>query len=120
MGFKGDEDYLIKIAPMQLDKAFEIDKWPEDEFDIHASAFETALMMDICPDMVRTEKIEGLKPTMLKGDERRKWNEGKAENAALVPRAYVGDPIGYKNIRANMDKVYESFAKSLYSIFYEK
>ena len=50
-GFKGDEDYLIKITPMQLDEAFEIEKWPEDEFDIHASAFETALMQDICPDM---------------------------------------------------------------------
>ena len=36
---------------MQLDEAFEIEKWPEDEFDIHASAFETALMQDICPDM---------------------------------------------------------------------
>lgn len=69
MGFKGDEDYLIKITPMQLDEAFEIEKWPEDEFDIHASAFETALMLNICPEMVRTEKIEGLKPTFLKDDE---------------------------------------------------
>ena len=119
-GFRGDEDYLIKIAPMQLDEAFEIEKWPEDEFDIHASAFETALMLDICPDMVRKEKIEGLKPTMLKGDERAKWNEGKIENIALVPRAYVGDPSGYKYIHADMDKVYESFAKSLYRTFYKK
>ena len=118
--FRGDEDYLIKIAPMQLDEAFEIEKWPEDEFDIHASAFETALMLDICPEMVRKEKIEGLNPTMLKGDERSKWNEGNIENIALVPRAYVGDPSGYKYIRADMDKVYESFAKSLYRTFYKK
>lgn len=118
MGFKGDEDYLIKITPMQLEEAFEIEKWPEDEFDIHASAFETALMMDICPEMVRTEKLEGLKPTLLKGDERAKWNEGKIENIHLVPKAYVGDPMGYKYIRADMDKVYESYAKSLYRTFY--
>ena len=117
VGFKGDEDYLIKVTPMQLDEAFQIEKWPEDEFDIHASAFETALMMDICPEMVRTEQIEGLKPTMLQGDERRKWNEGEIENISLVPRAYVGDPMGYKFIHANMDKVYESFAKSLYHFF---
>ena len=117
-GFRGDEDYLIKITPMQLDEAFEIEKWPEDEFDIHASAFETALMMNICPDMVRTEKIEGLKPTMLKGVERKKWNEGEIENIGLVPKAYVGDPISYKYIHANMDKVYEAFAKSLYYTFY--
>lgn len=51
---------------MQLDEAFEIEKWPEDEFDIHASAFETALMLDICPEMVRKEKKEGLKPTIHK------------------------------------------------------
>lgn len=118
MGFTGDEDYLIKIAPMQLDEAFAIEKWPEDEFDIHAAAFETALMLDICPEMVHTEKIEGLKPTMLKGDDRRKWNEGNIENIALVPRAYVGDPAGYKFIRADMDKVYEAYAKSLYRYFY--
>ena len=98
MGFTGDEDYLIKIAPMQLEEAFEIEKWPEDEFDIHASAFETALMLDICPEMVRTEKMEGLKPTFLKDEERSKWNEGNIENIHLVPRAYVGDPAGYKYI----------------------
>lgn len=120
LGFNGDEDYLVKITPMQLDESFEIEKWPEDEFDIHASAFETALMLDICPDMVRKEKIEGLKPTMLKGDERAKWNEGEIENISLVPKAYVGDPAGYKYIRADMDKVYESFAKSLYKTFYEE
>ena len=56
---------------------------------------------------------------MLKGDERSKWNEGKIENIDLVPRAYVGDPVGYKYIRADMDKVYESFAKSLYRTFYK-
>lgn len=85
---------------------------------IHASAFETALMLDICPEMVHEEKIDGLKPTMLKGDDRRKWNEGNIENIALVPRAYVGDPAGYKYIRADMDKVYKSFAESLYRYFY--
>lgn len=118
MGFSGDEDYLIKITPMQLDEAFEIEKWPEDEFDIHASAFETALMLDICNDMVRKEKIDGLKPTMLKDDDRRKWNEGNIENIALVPKAYVGDPASYKYIHADMDKVYKAFAKSLYRYFY--
>lgn len=61
------------------------------------------------------DRIAGLKPTMLKGDERAKWNEGSIENIALVPKAYVGDPAGYRYIRADMDKVYEAFAKSLYS-----
>lgn len=118
MGFSGDEDYLIKITPMQLDEAFEVEKFPEDEFDIHAAAFETALMLDICPEAVRVDKIDGLKPTLLKGDERAKWNEGNAENIALVPKAYVGDPAGYKFLRANTDKIYKAFAKSLYRYFY--
>lgn len=117
MGFSGDEDYLIRITPMQLEEAFVIERWPEDEFDIHASAFETALMLDICPDMVRKEKIEGLKPTMLTGDERARWNEGNIENIALVPGAYVGDPAGSKYIHADMDRVYRSFAGSLYRFF---
>lgn len=113
-GFTGNEDFLIKIAPMQLDEAFVIDKWPEDEFDIHAAAFETALMADICPDMVRTEKTDGLKPTMLKGDECRRWCEGNKEDIGLVPRAYVGDPASYKHIHSDMDKVYRAYAKSLF------
>lgn len=112
-GFTGDEDYLLKIASFQLEGAFDIEKWPEDEFDIHASAFETAMMLDICPDMVREDKIKGLKPTMLVGDQRRKWNEGNAENLSLVPKAYVGDPAGYKYIRAHMDKVYQAYADSM-------
>lgn len=53
-----------------------------------------------------------------KGDELAKWNEGEIENINLVPKAYVGDPAGYKFIRSNMDKVYESFAKSVYRVFY--
>lgn len=76
-GFTGNEDYLLKIASMQLDEAFLIERWPEDDFDIHAAAFETALMMDICPDMVRTSRIESLKPAMLRGDERQRWNNGE-------------------------------------------
>lgn len=36
-GFTENEDYLLKITPMQLDDAFLIYRWPEDEFDIHAS-----------------------------------------------------------------------------------
>ncbi|MGN0316159.1 MAG: creatininase family protein [Fusicatenibacter sp.] len=113
LGFTGEEDYLLKITPMQLDEAFEIEKWPEDEFDIHAAAFETALMTDICPDMIRTEKIEELSPTFLTGDEQWKWNEGNAVDIALIPRAYVGDPQGCKFIHAHMDRVYEAYAKSL-------
>jgi creatinine amidohydrolase len=116
-GFTGDEDYLLKIAPMQLDNAFLIDKWPEDDFDIHAAAFETALMMDICPDMVRTSQIEGLKPTMLREDGRQKWNDGDAKDIDLVPKAYVGDPVSYKYIHANMGRVYESYARSLMAHF---
>ncbi|MGN1148044.1 MAG: creatininase family protein [Lachnospiraceae bacterium] len=115
-GFTGEEDYLLKIAPFQLEEAFDIEKWPEDEFDIHASAFETALMMDICPQMVREDKIKDLKPTMLVGEQRWKWNEGNAEDISLVPKAYVGDPAGYKYIKAHMEKVYHAYAASLIKI----
>ena len=118
-GFTGNEDYLLKITPMKLDDAFLIDRWPEDEFDIHAAAFETALMMDICPDLVRTSRLEGLKPTMLRGDERQRWNEGHAQDINLVPKAYVGDPVSYKYIHANMGKVYEAYARSLMAQFPE-
>ena len=112
-GFTGEEDFLLKIAPMQLEEFFIVEQWPQDPFDIHAGAFETAQMQDILPELVHTEKLEDLTPTMLKGDERKRWNKGEREDIALVPKAYVGDPAGSKYLHADMDKVFTAYAKSL-------
>ena len=112
-GFTGKEDYLALIPPFAFERMFQIEQFPRDEFDIHAGAFETAFMQEIMPESVRTEKIEGLEPTMLEGEQRRLWNEGEPENKYLIPKGYVGDPAGSKYVKPDMKTVYEEYAQGL-------
>lgn len=112
-GFTGKEDFLALIPPMPFECFFTMEQPPLDEFDIHAGAFETALMQEIMPELVRNEKIEGLEPTLLNKEQRRLWNEGERENINIIPKGYVGDPAGSKYMKSDMKKVNEAFAKGL-------
>ena len=116
-GFNGKEDYLVLIPPFAFERAFQIEQFPKDEFDIHAGAFETALMQEIMPELVRNEKIEGLQPTLLEGEQRRLWNEGEPEHKHLVPKAYVGDPAGSRYVKSDMATVYREYAEGLAQFF---
>lgn len=112
-GFTGKEDYLALIPSFAFERAFQIEQLPKDEFDIHAGAFETAMMQEIMPELVRNDKLEGLEPTLLKGEQRRLWNEGEPENKYLIPKGYVGDPAGSKYVKSDMKTVYEEYAQGL-------
>lgn len=116
-GFTGKEDYLALIPAFAFERAFQIEQFPKDKFDIHAGAFETALMREIMPELVRNEKIEGLEPTMLEGEQRRLWNEGEPEHKYLVPKAYVGDPAGSRYVKSDMATVYQEYAEGLAKFF---
>ena len=116
-GFTGKEDYLALIPPFAFERAFKIEQFPKDEFDIHAGAFETAMMQEIMPELVRNEKLEGLEPTLLEGDQRRLWNEGEPQNKYLIPKGYVGDPAGSKYVKSDMATVYKEYADGLAQFF---
>lgn len=116
-GFTGKEDFLASIPPFAFERAFQIEQFPRDEFDIHAGAFETAMMLEIMPELVRTEKLEELKPTFLIGEQRRLWNEGEPENKYLIPGGYVGDPAGSKYVKSDMATVYKEYADGLAKFF---
>lgn len=116
-GFTGKEDFLALIPPFAFERAFQIEQFPRDEFDIHAGAFETAMMLEIMPELVRTEKLEELKPTFLIGEQRRLWNEGEPENKYLIPGGYVGDPAGSKYVKSDMATVYKEYADGLAKFF---
>lgn len=65
-GFSGEEDYILKLTTMPFEEMFQISKMPEDEFDVHAGAFETATMHEIYPEAVREDALAELEPTFLK------------------------------------------------------
>lgn len=116
-GFTGQEDYLALIPPFAFERLFEMEQFPKDEFDIHAGAFETALMQEIMPESVKQEKIVGLEPTMLVGEQRRLWNEGEPENKHLIPKGYVGDPAGSQYLKSNVKTAYKEYAEGLAKFF---
>ena len=75
------------------------------------------MMQEIMPELVRNEKLEGLEPTMLEGEQRGLWNEVELENKHLTPKGYVGDPAGSKYVKSDMATVYKEYADGLAQFF---
>ena len=48
-----------------FERMFQIEQMLGDKFDVHAGAFETSLIQEMMPGLIRYEKIEGLEATML-------------------------------------------------------
>lgn len=69
------------------------------------------------PESVKQEKIAGLEPTMLVGEQRRLWNEGEPENKHLIPKGYVGDPAGSQYLKTNVKTAYKEYAEGLAKFF---
>lgn len=116
-GFSGQEDYILRLTTMPFEEMFEIGKMPEDEFDIHAGAFETAAMREIYPEAVREEVLTGLKPTFLKGEQIEKWCRGEAKDKNLIPNGYVGDPEGSRHIKTRLKEADRRIAKDIADIY---
>lgn len=112
-GFKGDEEYLFIMTPYKFEEMFEIQQMPADSFDVHAGAFETAVMMEILPDMVKTERIAGLKPTMLHDEQIEKWCNGEKEDKDLIAGGYCGDPASSLYIKSHMKLANYQMAKDV-------
>lgn len=101
-GFTGEEDYILKLTTMPFEEMFHVSRMPEDMFDIHAGAFETATMREIAPETVREEALAELKPTCLRGEQIGKWCQGEAADKYLIPNGYAGDPEGSRYIETRL------------------
>lgn len=112
-GFSGEEEYLLPLTPVSFDEMFACEKMPRDEFDVHAGAFETAVMREICPEFVREGVLADLEPIFLKGEEIGRWCMGEAEDKHLIPDGYVGDPAGSVYVKSRLRAVDELIAKDI-------
>lgn len=113
-GFSGEEEYLLPLTPVSFDEMFACEKMPRDEFDVHAGAFETAVMREICPEFVGESVLADLEPTFLKGEEiGSRWCMGEAEDKHLIPNGYVGDPAGSVYVKSRLRAVDELIAKDI-------
>ena len=112
-GWKGDEAYLLPLTPVKFEEMFECKQMPRDEFDVHAGAFETATMREICSEYVREDILIDAEPTMLHNEQIRKWCEGKAEDRYLIANGYCGDPASSKYIISHLREIDKLLAKDI-------
>lgn len=98
-GWNGDEEFLLVFDPPYPFEWFEEE--PEEEkyrYDIHAGAFETAVINYICPQEVDLDKATTLPSSSLSEEGLGKWLQGGESTKEVVPLGYAGNPAGYKAV----------------------
>lgn len=116
-GFKGNEDYILAAKPYPFEKLFTMTQPPKDEFDVHAGAFETAMMHHLFPELTDMACAKTLNPTMLKGEAIKRWQSGKAQDNVIIPDGHAGDPADSQYITANMRDANKAVAQDIYDFY---
>lgn len=60
--------------------------------DVHAGKGETAAMLALVPDLVRSDKLAALPAVAFTAEDLAEWREGYELSRQKTPRGYVGDP----------------------------
>ncbi len=118
-GFNGDENCLIVLPDYLLQHLGTLEGSLEDEFDVHAGAFETANMLEAYPQLTNTLQAKREKATLLKGEQIGKWLGGSVEDKAIIPMGYVGSPAAYEHIHSTAEKYNREIAKEIIK-YYKK
>lgn len=102
------EDCLLVIDPNYPLEWFEEGK-PEERglFDIHAGAYETAVMQYLCKEQVDLDKALTLKSASLDEDGMNRWLQGGRTARETVPLGYAGDPAGYTAVEKHVKEMIE-------------
>lgn len=116
-GFKGDEDYVFAAKPYPFEKLFTMTQPPKDEFDVHAGAFETAMMINLFPELTDMACAKALKPTLLKDEKIKRWQSGRVEDNIIIPDGHAGDPAGSQYITADMSEANKAIAHDIYEFY---
>lgn len=98
-GWKGDEDFLLVSEPDYPMEWF-VEEEPSEAglLDIHAGAYETAVMNYFCPEQVDLETAKTLKSSSLDKEGMKKWLQGGESTKEVVPLGYAGNPAGYEAV----------------------
>ena len=98
-GWQKEDDFLVVSNPPYPLEWFE-EQEPSEAglMDIHAGAFETAVMNHICPEQVDLEIARELKSSSLDKEGMKKWLQGGESTRQVVPLGYAGNPAGYEAV----------------------
>ena len=105
-GWQGNEDFLLVSEPDYPLEWFE-EQEPSEQglLDIHAGAFETAVMNYFCPEQVDLEMAGTLKSSSLTGEGMKKWLQGGEATREVVPLGYAGNPAGYMTVSKHVEEM---------------
>lgn len=105
-GWQGDEEFLLISEPNYPMEWFEEQEPSEiGLLDIHAGAFETAVMNYFCPEQVDLKKACELKSYSLNREGMQKWLKGGEATKEEVPLGYAGNPAGYEAVSKHVDEM---------------
>lgn len=105
-GWQGNEEFLLVSMPDYPMEWFE-EQEPSEQglLDIHAGAFETAVMNYFCPVQVDLDKASSLQSSSLNREGMRKWLEGGESTKEVVPLGYAGNPAGYMAVSKHVEEM---------------
>ncbi len=113
-GWQGNESFLTAFdPPYPLEWFAETDPQEQGLLDIHAGAFETAVMKYFCPEQVNTDMALKLSSSSLDGKGLEKWLQGGAIAKEAVPLGYAGNPAGYKAVEKHITELIDLQVKSI-------
>lgn len=72
---------------------------------------------EIYPEAVRENALAVLEPTFLQGEQISKWCNGSAEDKALIPNGYVGDPRSSRYVETNLKEADRRIAMDIVNSF---
>ena len=105
-GWQGTEDFLVVSEPDYPMEWFEEPEPAEQGlWDIHAGAFETAVMNVFCPEQVNLGMARGLKSSSLSNEGLKKWLQGGEATKEVVPLGYAGNPAGYEAVSKHVEEM---------------
>ena len=115
-GWQGQEDFLLVTSPPYPMEWFqELEPDEQGKFDIHAGAFETAVMHRFVPELVDLEKAKLLKSASLSREGLKKWLQGGEATKEVVPLGYAGNPAGYEAVCRHVEEMLQLQAEDIAS-----
>lgn len=107
-GLSGEEDYiLLDNAEYPPELFVEGDENEKGLYDIHAGAFETAVMNYFYPDSVCKKNIKQLKSYSLTQEKLSIWLAGGEDVKNVVPLGYAGNPANYEKNNSIVEPLFD-------------
>lgn len=115
-GWRGDENFLLVVDPDYPVEWFEEEEPSEHGLlDIHAGAFETAVLHYFCPELVDLKTAEQLVSSSLNEEGMEKWLQGGSVIREAAPLGYAGNPAGHRAVAKHVAEMLDMQVENIVS-----